>query len=163
MCKHAWCYRMLQIKVKSGGEFRLSKLDQPGLSKEFGPISDAVDILKAIATDTSYVLFKTIALNKGQIKLRKTGPSKKQYNTGLSALKKAGLIKKKSGEYTITAFGKIIYCIQLMIEESFENRWKLMVVDSLETEDAVPEEEFVKFIDALIQNKQIKQFLMRRC
>jgi hypothetical protein len=97
----------------------LSKLDQAGLSKEFGPISDAVSILKAI--------------------------------------------KKKNGEYTITALGKIIYCIQLMIEEAFENRWKLMVVDSFETEDAVPEEEFVKFIDALIQNKQIKQFLMKRC
>lgn len=40
-----------------------------------------------------------------------------------------------------------------MIEEAFENRWKLMVVDSVETEDAVPEEEFVKFIDALIQKK----------
>jgi hypothetical protein len=154
---------MLQIKVKSGGEFRLSRLDQAELSKEFGPISDAVSILKAIANDLSYLLFKTIALNKGQMKLRKTGPSKKQYYTGLSALKKAGLIKKKSGEYTITAFGKIIYCIQLMIEEAFENRWKLMVVDSFETEDAVPEEEFVKFIDALIQNKQIKEFLMRRC
>jgi hypothetical protein len=48
-----------------------------------------------------------------------------------------------------------------MIEEAFENRWKLMAVDSVETEDAVPEEEFVKFIDALIQNEQIKEFLMR--
>ena len=45
-----------------------------------------------------------------------------------------------------------------MIEEAFENRWKLMAVDSVETE-----EEFVKFIDALIQNKQIKEFLMKRC
>ena len=154
---------MLPIKEKSGGEFRLSKLDQAGLSKEFGPISDAVSILKAIANDISYLLFKTIALNKGQMKLRKTGPSKKQYYTGLSSLKKAGLIKKKSGEYTITAFGRIIYCIQLMIEEAFENRWKLMAVDSVETEDAVPEDEFVKFIDALIQSKQIKEFLMKRC
>ena len=66
--------------------------------------------------------------------------------------------QKKNGEYTITALGKIIYCIQLMIEEAFENRWKLMAVDSVETE-----EEFVKFIDALIQNKQIKEFLMKRC
>jgi hypothetical protein len=154
---------MLPIKEKSGGESRLRKLDQAGLTKEFGPISDAVSILKAIANDLSYLLFKTIALNKGQMKLRRTGPSKKQYYTALSALKKAGLIKKKSGEYTITAFGKIIYCIQLMIEEAFENRWKLMAVDSVEIEDTVPEEEFVKFIDVLIQNKQIKEFLMKRC
>jgi hypothetical protein len=153
-------FRMPPIKGKSGAEFRLS---QAGLSKEFGNISDAVSILKAIANDISYLLFKTIALNKGQIQLRKTGLTKKQYYTGLSALRKAGLIKKKSGEYTITALGKIIYCIQLMIEEAFENRWKLMAVDSVETEDAVPEEEFVKFIDALIQNKEIKQFLMKRC
>jgi hypothetical protein len=130
---------MLPIKEKSGGEFRLSKLDQEGLPIESGHISDAVSILKAIANDTSYLLFNTIA----------RGPSKKQYYTGLSALKKAGLIKKKSGEYAITALGKIIYCIQLMIEEAFENRWKLMAVDSVETEDSVPEEEFVKFIDAL--------------
>jgi predicted DNA-binding ArsR family transcriptional regulator len=149
--------------MKSGAEFRLSKLDQAGTSKELGAVSDAVSILKAIATDTSYLLFKSIALSKGQIKLRKTGPSKKQYYRSLSALKKAGLIKKKSGEYTITAFGKIIYCIQLMIEEAFENRWKLMAVDSVKTEDAVPEEEFVKFIDALIENKQIKRVLMKQC
>jgi hypothetical protein len=155
MCKYAWCYRVPPIEEKSSGEFRLSKLDQAGLSKEFGHISDAVSILKAIANDTSYLLFKTIALNKGQIKLTKTGPSKKQYYAGLSDLKKTGLIKKKNGEYTITALGKIIYRIQLMIEEALENRWKLMAVDSVETEDAVPEEEFVKFIDALIQNKQI--------
>ena len=151
---------MLPIKEKS--EFPLSRLDQAGLSKEFGPISDAVSILRAIANDASYLLFKTIALNKGQMKLRKTGPSKKQFYTALFALKKAGLIKKKSGEYTITALGKIIYCIQLMIEEALENRWKLMALDSLETEDAVPEEEFGKFIDALIQNKQIKEFLVKR-
>ena len=154
---------MLPIKEKSGGEFRLSKLDQAGLSKEFGPISDAVSILKAIANDTTYLLFKTIALKKGQMKLTRTGPSKKQYYAGLSDLKKAGLIRRKSGEYDITAFGKIIYCIQLMIEDALENRWKLMAVDSVETEDAVPEEEFVKFIDVLIQNKQIKEFLMKRC
>ena len=154
---------MHTIKEKGGSQFRLSKLEQAELSKEFGPISEAVSILKAIANDIAYLLLKTIALNKGQMRLRKTGPSKKQYYTGLSALKKVGLIKKKSGEYTITAFGKIIYCIQLIIEEAFENRWKLMAVDSLETEDAVPEEESVTFIDALIQNKQIKEFLMKRC
>jgi hypothetical protein len=143
--------------------FRLSKLDQEGLPIESGHISDAVSILKAIANDTSYLLFNTIALNKDQMKLTKTGPSKKQYYTGLSALKKGGLIKKKSGEYAITALGKIIYCVQLMIEEAVENRWKLMAVDSVETEDSVPEEEFVKFIDVLIQNKQIKEFLAKRC
>ena len=38
-----------------------------------------------------------------------------------------------------------------------------MAVDSVETEGAFPEEEFVRFIDALIQDKQIKQFLMKRC
>ena len=147
---------------KSGCEFRLNILDHAELSKEFGPISDAVSILKAIANDTTHLLFKTIALKKGQMKLTKTGPSKKQYYAGLSDLKKAGLIRRKSGEYTITAFGKIIYCIQLMIEEALENHWKLMAVDSLETEEAIPEEEFVKFIDALIQNKQIKEFLVKR-
>jgi len=61
----------------------------------------------------------------------------------LSALKKGALIKENIGEYTITKFGKMIYCIQLMMEQDFENRWKLMAVDSVETEDAVPEEEFV--------------------
>lgn len=87
---------MLPIKGKSGAEFRLS---QAGLSKEFGHISDVVSILKAIANDISYLLFKTIALNNGQIKLRKTGLTKKQYYTGLSALKNAGLIKKKRRIY----------------------------------------------------------------
>jgi len=73
---------MHTIKEKGDGQFRLSKLEQAELSKEFGPISRAVSILKAIANDIAYLLLKTIALNKGQMRLRKTGPSKKQYYTG---------------------------------------------------------------------------------
>jgi hypothetical protein len=46
-----------------------------------------------------------------------------------------------------------------MIEDALENRWKLMAVDSVETEDAVPEEEFVKFIDVLNKINKSKNFL----
>lgn len=48
---------MLTIKEKSGSEFRLRKLEQAELSKEFGPISDAVSILKALANAYQKRLF----------------------------------------------------------------------------------------------------------
>jgi hypothetical protein len=86
--------------------------------------------------------------------------------TNINEAKRKALIisvSVKAENILLLRLVKTIYCIQLMIEEAFENRWKLKVVDSVETEDAVPQEEFVKFIDALIQNKQIKDFLMRPC
>lgn len=84
---------MPPIKGKSGAEVRLS---QAGLPKEFGHISNAVSILKAIANDISYLLFKTIALNNGQIKLRQ---DLLRSNIIQVALKNVGLIKIKRRIY----------------------------------------------------------------
>ena len=85
----------------------------------------------------------------------------KQYYSRMSALLKAGLLKRKSGRYNLTAFGKIVYDAQATIENAINNFWKLKAVDSIiEISDEVPKEEFNKIVDILIDNYQIKDSLI---
>ena len=126
-------------------------------------VSDVLNILKAMAHTESYLLLKTIALDNDQGDLNKLQITKKQYHTGISHLLRSGLIKRKDDRYSVTAFGKIMYCIQLMIEDASENRSKLDVIDSVENQNVLPQQELVNFIDALLHKKQIKEFLLRGC
>jgi hypothetical protein len=50
--------------------------------------------------------------------------SRKQYYNKLSKLIKADLIKRKSGRYLLTPFGRVIYGVQLGFGEAVENHLK---------------------------------------
>ena len=46
---------------------------------------------------------------------------------------KSGLVKRKNGRYALTAFGKVIYDVQITIEKVISNYyWNLKAIDSLE-------------------------------
>jgi hypothetical protein len=49
----------------------------------------------------------------------------------MSALLKAGLVKRKSGKRPLIAFGKVVYDAQATIENAINNYWKLKAVDGL--------------------------------
>lgn len=38
---------------------------------------------------------------------------------------RSGLVKRNKGRYALTAFGKVIYDIEMTIEIALENLWKL--------------------------------------
>ena len=87
----------------------------------------------------------------------------KQYYSRMSALLKAGLVKRKSGRYNLTAFGKVVYDAQATIENAINNYWKLKAVDSIiEISEEAPKEEFNKIVDILIDNQQIRDSLIIR-
>ena len=45
---------------------------------------------------------------------------------------KSGLVKRKNGRYALTAFGKVIYDVQITIEKVISNYyWNLKAIDSL--------------------------------
>jgi hypothetical protein len=72
-----------------------------------------------------------------------------------------GLIKRKNGKHTLTAFGKVIYDITLIsIQNAINNYWKLKAIDSLEISDDLPAEEHKKLINNLIENHEIKTILV---
>ena len=77
-------------------------------------------------------------------------------------LMKIGLIKRKSGKYTLTAFGRIIYDISLSaMENAVNNYWKLRAIESLRMSKDLPSGERKKIIDSFIDNQQIKDILVR--
>ena len=121
-------------------------------------------VLAAISDKHSLDLFRDIAGTDGDSDtLRaKLNLTRKQYYSRLSRMTKAGLVKRKNGKHSLTAFGKIVYDAQTTIEKAVNNYWKLKAVDSLEMSDELPREERVKLIDNLLDNKEIKEILYNK-
>jgi len=120
-------------------------------------------ILKTIADDKSSELFKTIAqgtIDSDNLK-NKSKLTRKQYYSRLSRMTKAGLVRKKSGKYLLTAFGKIVFDAQSNVETALSSYWKLRAIDSLEMSNELPKEEQQKLIDALLDNQDIKGILVK--
>jgi hypothetical protein len=74
---------------------------------------------------------------------------------------KAGLIKRKNGLYSLTAFGKVVYDSETAIENAFNIYWKLKAIDSIGISNELPKEEYSKIVDALIDNYEIKDMLIK--
>ncbi|MFL6317740.1 MAG: hypothetical protein ACJ73C_13540, partial [Nitrososphaeraceae archaeon] len=87
--------------------------------------------------------------------------TRKQYYSRMSRLMRTGLIKRRNGRHTLTAFGKVIYDTQITIENAINNYWKLKAIDSLEMSNDLPAEERKKLIDNLIENNGIREILAK--
>ena len=123
-----------------------------------------IDVLKAISDEKSLELFRIVAHTKlySDILVSKTRLTRKQYYSRMYRLMKIGLIKRKSGKYTLTAFGRIIYDISLSaMENAVNNYWKLRAIESLRMSKDLPAGERKKIIDSFIDNQQIKDILVR--
>jgi predicted transcriptional regulator len=121
-------------------------------------------VLTAISDKESLALFRIIAINSEDSDgLRtKTTLTRKQYYSRLSRMMKAGLVKRKKGKHSLTAFGKVIYDAQTIIEKAVNNYWRLKAIDSLEVSNDLPEEERVKLIDSLLDNNHMKEILYNK-
>jgi hypothetical protein len=53
--------------------------------------------------------------------------SRKQYYRRLSKLIKVDLIKRKSGRYLLTPFGRVIYGVQLGFSDAVDNNLKIKI------------------------------------
>ena len=120
-------------------------------------------VFRTIADDKSLDLFKTIAqgvIDSETLK-NKTKLTRKQYYSRLARMTKTGLVRKKSGKYLLTAFGKVVHDSQLTVENALTSYWKLRAIDSLETSNELPKEEQRKLIDALLDDQEIKGILVK--
>ena len=129
-------------------------------------VPSITSILKKISDDKALVLFNSIAVstnNERLIPLREMNLSTKQYYSRISGLVYAGLIKRQKGKYSLTLLGKVVYDSQLTIGKALAYYWKLMVIESAETSSTsgLPNEENTQLINALIDNHQIKDILMK--
>jgi predicted transcriptional regulator len=123
-----------------------------------------VDVLKSISDDKSLSIFQLISdvNSNGEIILKKLGLSTKQYYSRISAMTVTDLIKRKSGRYYLTPFGKVIYCCIMIAKNALNNYYKLKAIESIEDSDS-SNEDFNKLVDALIDNQQVKEFLTKEC
>jgi predicted transcriptional regulator len=118
--------------------------------------------LRSISDDLSLDLYRTIAKSNnesGDDLLSKVKITRKQFYSRLSSLTKAGLVKRKQGKYSMTAFGKVVYDSVRAIEDAFNIYWKLKAIDSIGISNELPKEEYSKIVDALIDNYEIKDML----
>jgi hypothetical protein len=117
--------------------------------------------LSAISNDKSLVLFNTIALASGntQIPITRLKFTRKQYYSRISELINAGLVIRRSGNYFLTSFGKVVYEAQELIGKAVQYYPKLQGIDSIKTPE-FPDAELSRIIDTLINDIKIKEILI---
>jgi hypothetical protein len=124
------------------------------------------DVLKTIAEDKSLALFNTIALSNSDsdILIRTLHLTRKQYYARLSALLKAGLVKREMAKYYLTTFGMILYHAQEIIGKALNQYWKLKAIDSINVtcNGELPQDQVHRIIDTLITNQEIKDILLQQ-
>jgi hypothetical protein len=122
------------------------------------------NVLKTISDDKSYSIFQMVsnANSNGEIILSKLALTRKQYYSKMFAMMKAGLIKRQSGRYYLTPFGKVIYCCTVIAKKALDNYYNLKAIEITEAHN-FSNEEIGKLIDALIDNQQVKEFLVKKC
>jgi hypothetical protein len=131
-----------------------------------GKMMAVADVLKTIADDKSLVLLNTIALSNGDsdILITTLHLTRKQYYARLSALLKAGLVKREMAKYSLTTFGMILYYAQEIIGKAVDQYWKLKTIDSINVtcDGELPEDQFHKIIDNLITDQEIRDILLQQ-
>jgi predicted transcriptional regulator len=124
-----------------------------------------VDIFKKTSDDKALTLFNSIAISDGDkyISLKEMNLTTKQYYSRIAGLTNAGLIKRYKGKYSLTLLGKVFYDSQMMIGKALKDYWKLKAIESIEMSSSVtlPSEDLYKIVSTLIDNKQIKDIVMK--
>ena len=124
------------------------------------------DVLKTIANDKSLLLFDTIALSSSDsdILVSTLHLTRKQYYTRLSALLKAGLVKREMAKYYLTTLGMILYHAQELIGKALNEYWKLKAIDSINVtcNGRLPQDQFHRIVDMLITNQEINDILLQQ-
>lgn len=120
-------------------------------------------VLRAISDDKSLILFRAIAHETSGIDANQLWDqakfTRKQYYSRMEKMHKAGLIKKRSGKYFLTSFGKVIYETLRIAENGLDNYWKLKAMDSLMTTSDLPNDEQRKALDTLLDNDELKRIV----
>jgi hypothetical protein len=124
-------------------------------------------VIKEISDDKALILFNSIAVSSShdekQATLKEMNLSTKQYYSRISGLQNAGLIKRQKGKYSLTLLGHVVYGSQMIIVKTLTYYWKLKALEEIEMSatSELPNEEKEQLINALIDNHQIKDILMK--
>lgn len=121
-----------------------------------------VEILQSIADIKSLEIFCSIAKGEARSeKLKKTkGLSKKQFYWRTRQMMKSGLITRRKGVFSLTAFGMVVYGSELEIEKVLKNFWKLKAIDSIQSSGELGEQDCAKLIRTILNDEKIENILV---
>ena len=121
-------------------------------------------VLAALSDTKSFFLLSKITLGEvdSQFLLSETKLSVKAFYSRMSRLMKIGIITRKSGKYSLTSFGKIVYHAQDLVDTGLNNYWKLSALDSLGMIDALPTMEYNKISNSLLGDSVIEKIIARQ-
>ena len=121
-------------------------------------------ILKRISDEKTLTLFNNIAISGGDRSIvLKYDLTPKQFYRRISGLIDAGLIRRYKGKYSLTSLGKVVYDSLMLISKALTYYGKLKAIEKIEMSygETFPKEELAKLIDALLDNHQIKDIIMK--
>jgi predicted transcriptional regulator len=122
-------------------------------------------IPKKISDDKALTLFYNIALAKdnSNIPLTEMNLSVKQYYSRISGLTSAGLIKKKQGQYCLTALGKVVYNAHTVIGKALSYYWKMKAIECIQSSAGrgLASEDMLMLIQSLIDSHQVRDILLK--
>jgi hypothetical protein len=126
------------------------------------------DIYEALSDNKTLVLFNTIALadaEGAEIQIRRMGLTTRMYYVRISKLTEVGLIRRLNGRYFLTLLGKMIYDIHVTTSRVLNYHWKFKAIESIQLSCPagmkLPEEEFSKIVDTLIDDHKIKNMVAK--
>ena len=123
-----------------------------------------LEVIHALYSESSFLIFKTIAtqtIDSRTLKI-KTKLTRKQYYSGMYKLAQSGLIEKRSGHYILTTLGEIVHNSLHLIENGIDVYWKLKTIDALKTTKSdMPKSEHKNLVDTLIEDKQLKEIIVK--
>ena len=77
-------------------------------------------------------------------------------------LTQSGLIERRNGQYFLTTLGEIVYNSLHLIENGIDVYWKLKTIDALKiTKSGMPKSEHRNLVDTLIEDKQLKEIIVK--
>ncbi len=124
---------------------------------------DSLSILRVLA-DKHCLKILTVIVNEGNVTSRTLqstiGFSKKQHYSRTQQLIECGLVKRKHGIFSLTSFGKVIYCSKLKIDAAFKEYYTLKAVDSILATKEITERNRKELINNIVIDNGIKMVLL---
>lgn len=119
------------------------------------------NVLRALSDPKVLAIFNTIALSDvgREFLLTHLNLSAREYYYRVSRLLRTGVITRKNGKYSVTAFGLLVYHAQNLIGLALNSYWKLSAVDSLQSSHTIPRLEYNKIVSNLVSDDRIKEIL----
>src|SRR5215211_8394548 len=128
-------------------------------------IPSITSALKMLSDGKTLTLFNSIAVSNGDkyIPLREMNITTKQYYSRISGLINAGLVRRHKGKYCLTMLGEVVYYSQMIIGKTLSYYWKLKAIESIKmsSDTEISGEEITQLIDALIDDHNIKDILIK--